>query len=84
MFFGNGHLVAFTGWPSGTATHSGDGFLGLAPTGRRITRRSLDFWNVEDGLIRECWVMVDMLDLLRQLGVDVFARIAALGGKVAA
>jgi predicted ester cyclase len=84
VFFGDGHLVAFTGWPSGTATHSGDGFLGLAPTGRRITRRSLDFWNVEDGLIRECWVMVDMLDLLRQLGVDVFARIAALGGKVAA
>lgn len=84
VFFGDGHLVAFTGWPSGTAVHSGDGFLGLAPTDRRITRRSLDFWNVEDGVIRECWVMVDMLDLLRQLGVDVFARMAMLSGKVAA
>ena len=77
MFFGDQNLVAFTGWPSGTATHSGDGFLGLAPTGRRITRRSLDFWRVENGLVRECWVMVDMPDLYRQLGVDVFARMAA-------
>ncbi|TCL08795.1 SnoaL-like polyketide cyclase [Shimia isoporae] len=71
VFFGDGALVAFTGWPSGTAVHSGDGFLGLAPTGKRITRRSLDFWRLESGLVRECWVMVDMLDLYRQLGVDV-------------
>ena len=26
VFFGDGHLVAFTGWPSGTALHTGDGF----------------------------------------------------------
>ncbi|MEO0913346.1 MAG: ester cyclase [Pseudomonadota bacterium] len=77
VFFGDHDFVAFTGWPSGTALHSGDGFLGLAPTGRRITRRSLDFWRIEDGLVRECWVMVDMLDLYRQLGVDVFGRMHA-------
>ncbi|MEM8759077.1 MAG: ester cyclase, partial [Pseudomonadota bacterium] len=74
VFFGDRDFVAFSGWPSGTAVHSGDGFLGLAPTGRRITRRSLDFWRIEDELVRECWVMVDMLDLYRQLGIDVFAR----------
>ncbi len=78
VFFGDGDLVAFTGWPSGTATHSGEGFLGLAPTGRRISRRSLDFWRIEDGLIRENWVLVDMIDLYRQLGVDIFARMHAL------
>ncbi|MEM9348771.1 MAG: ester cyclase [Pseudomonadota bacterium] len=78
VFFGDRDLVAFTGWPSATATHSGDGFLGLAPTGRRFTRRSLDFWRVEEGQIRENWVMVDMIDLFRQLGVDVFARMHAL------
>ncbi|MEM6276842.1 MAG: ester cyclase [Pseudomonadota bacterium] len=78
VFFGDRDIVAFTGWPSATALHSGDGFLGLAPTGRRITRRSLDFWRVEAGQIRENWVMVDMLDLYRQLGVDVFARMNAL------
>lgn len=84
VFFGDHDLVAFTGWPSGTATHSGDGFLGLAPTGRRVERRSLDFWRVEDGLIRENWVMIDMPDLFRQLGVDLFARMNALIGSGAA
>ena len=81
VFFGDRNLVAFTGWPSGTATHSGDGFLGLAPTNRRFARRSLDFWRVESGKIRENWVMIDMIDLYRQLGVDVFARMAALIGQ---
>lgn len=81
VFFGDHDLVAFTGWPSATATHSGDGFLGLAPTDRRFSRRSLDFWRVEEGQVRENWVMVDMLDLYRQLGVDVFARMNALAGQ---
>ena len=36
--------------------------------------KSLDFWRVEDGKIRENWVMVDLLDAYKQLGVDVFAR----------
>jgi len=73
VFFGDQAYVAFTGWPSGTATHSGEGFLGLPPTGKRFTRRSLDFWRIENGSIRENWVLVDMIDLLAQLGIDVFA-----------
>ncbi len=81
VFFADGDLVAFTGWPSGTATHSGDGFLGLAPTGKRFTRRSLDFWRIEDGLIRENWVLVDLIDVYRQLGVDVFAGMNPRGGR---
>lgn len=76
VFFGDHNLVAFTGWPSGTAVHSGEGFLGLAPTDKKITRRSLDFWRVAGGLVQECWVMVDMIDLYRQLGIDVFERAA--------
>jgi len=83
VFFGDHNLVAFTGWPSGTAVHSGEGFLGLAPTGRTITRCSLDFWRVENDLVRECWVMVDIIDLYRQLGVDVFARMTAMCGQQA-
>ena len=80
VFFGDHDLVAFTGWPSAEATHSGDGFLGLAPTNRRFNRRSLDFWRIENGLIRENWVMVDMIDVYRQLGVDIFARMASYCG----
>ena len=30
---------------------------------------------MEAGLIRENWVLVDLLDMYAQLGVDVFARL---------
>ena len=69
-----GTYVAETGWPNMRLTVSGDGWMGIAPSGREILMRSLDFWRVEDGLIRENWVLVDLLDVYRQLGVDVFAR----------
>lgn len=71
--FGNGDFVASTGWPSITATHKGSGFLGVAATGRAITMRVMDFWRAENGLLTENWVMIDIPDLLNQLGIDVFA-----------
>jgi len=37
--------------------------------------RSLDFWRIENGLIRENWVLIDLLDIYRQINVDVFDRI---------
>lgn len=42
-----------------------DGWMGIAPQGREITTRSLDFWRIEAGKIRENWVMVDLLDAYR-------------------
>jgi hypothetical protein len=55
-------------------TVTGDGWLGINPTGQPITMRSLDFWRVDNGLIRENWVLVDMLHVWQQLGVNVLAR----------
>ena len=52
-----------------------DGWLGIAPTGQSVFLRSLDFWRLEDGLIRENWVLVDLLDLYNQIGVDVIGRL---------
>jgi predicted ester cyclase len=77
-FFGEGDYAAVTGWPNMRMTHTGPGWLGLAPTGRRLTMRSLDFWRVERGRIRENWVLVDLLDALAQLGVDPLARLAEI------
>lgn len=71
--FGNGDLVASTGWPSITATHRGSGWLGLPATSRGITMRVMDFWSVANGMLGENWVMIDIPDLLHQLGLDVFA-----------
>jgi len=74
-FFGDNDFVAVTGWPNMIQTLTHDGWMGIAPSGKRITMRSLDFWRLEGGLIRENWVMVDLLDAYAQLGVDVFARL---------
>lgn len=73
-FFGDGDYAAVTGWPDMIQTVTHDGWMGIAPSGKKITMCSLDFWRVEDGKIRENWVMVDILDAYRQLGVDVMAR----------
>ena len=74
-FFGDNNYAAVTGWPDMIQTISHDGWLGIPPLGKEITMRSLDFWRVEGGLIRENWVMVDLLHMYHQIGVDVFARL---------
>jgi predicted ester cyclase len=78
---GDGAYVASTGWPSINATHSGDGWLGLPATGKRLTMKVMDFWRRDGALLAENWVFIDMIDLLDQIGVDVFARLAAWQGK---
>ena len=81
---GDGTYVASTGWPSINATHSGDCWLGLPATGKRVTMKVMDFWRRDGALLAENWVFIDMIDLLGQIGVDVFARLAALDGKAGA
>jgi hypothetical protein len=75
---GQGAYVASTGWPSIRATHSGGDWLGLAPTGKVVTMRVMDFWRRDDRQLVENWVMIDIPDLLLQMGIDVFARMRAL------
>ncbi len=53
------------------ATHSGE-FMGIAPTGKRVEIRYMDFWKVQDGKIVDNWVMVDFPHVMQQLGVDPF------------
>lgn len=79
--FAEGLFVASTGWPSIHATHAGGGWLGLAPTGRKVTMRVMDFWRRDGDRLAENWVMIDIPDLLQQMGIDVFARMAALNDR---
>ena len=74
-FYGDGDYVAVTGWPNMIQTVTRDGWMGIAPAGKKITMCSLDFWRIENGLIRENWVMLDLLDAYNQLGVKVFNRL---------
>ena len=69
-----GAVAAETGWPNMRLSIIRDGWLGIAPAGQEITLRSLDFWRLEKGLIRENWVLVDLLDMWNQIGVDVLGR----------
>ena len=73
-FFGDGPYCAVTGWPNMIQTLSHGGWLGIPPLDKLITMKSLDFWRLEGDRIRENWVMVDLLDMYNQIGVDVLAR----------
>jgi predicted ester cyclase len=70
-----GNYCAWSGWPSLRATHTGDGWLGLPATDESVTMRVMDVWRREGDLLAENWVFIDMIDLLQQLGVDVFQRV---------
>jgi steroid delta-isomerase-like uncharacterized protein len=48
-------------------THRGS-FLGIAPTGRRLLVRGMDFYRFEGGRIVEHWDNVDEFGMLTQLG----------------
>ena len=75
---GEAMYVASTGWPSITATHAAGGWLGLAPSGRTVTMRVMDFWRRDGDRLAENWVMIDIPDLLGQMGIDVFERMRVL------
>ena len=71
---GDGPYSVTGGWPSVFAVHSGNDFLGVGPTMRAVSMRVMDFYLHDEGLIRENWVPLDVLDLLLQMGVDVLGR----------
>ena len=70
---GDGAFSATGGWPSVTTRHEGP-FLGGGPTGREVAMRVMDFYHHDEGLIRENWVPIDIIHLLLQMDIDVFAR----------
>jgi predicted ester cyclase len=71
---GDGPYSVTGGWPSVYAMHNGGGFCGMPPTGRPVFMRVMDFYLHQEGLIRENWVPLDMLDLLNQMGFDALER----------
>ncbi|MEP3278263.1 MAG: ester cyclase [Stappiaceae bacterium] len=72
---GDGDYSVTGGWPSVCAVHYGGDFAGIPATGKDVTMRVMDFYHHHEGLIRENWVPLDMLDLLNQMGFDVMSRL---------
>lgn len=77
---GDGAYSATGGWPSRYLNHLGAGFLGLPATNRPVTMRVMDFYLADEGLVRENWVPIDLIDVLLQMDVDVLARVRQMVG----
>ncbi|WP_371153511.1 ester cyclase [Jannaschia sp. 2305UL9-9] len=69
---GDGNYAAVSGWPSMTMTHRGP-YLGVEATGRALTLRVMDFYRCADGRIAENWVLLDYVDLFKQMGHDILS-----------
>lgn len=72
---GDGNISVTGGWPSVKGLHAGGGWLGLAPTGKEVEMRVMDFYLHHEGLIRENWIPLDIIHVLLQMGVDVLDRV---------
>lgn len=66
--FADGPFVATGGWPSVRASFGAAPYLGIPPHGGAISMRVMDWWRREGDLLVENWVLIDMIDLLEQLG----------------
>ena len=73
--YGDGNYSCDFGFPSMYGTHLGDGWLGLKATGIRCYPRVMDFWRRKGDKLMENWVFIDMIDMIDQLGVNVFEQL---------
>ena len=51
-----------------SGTHEGE-FMGVSPTGQTVTVHGTSFQRLEEGQVVEEWDLVDMLGVMRQVGV---------------
>jgi predicted ester cyclase len=69
---GEGNYAAWTGRM--LVSHNGM-YLGCPPTGNPIKIRVMDWWRREGDLLVENWVLIDMIHLGLQLGLDVLGTL---------
>ncbi len=56
-----------------TGTHTGE-FMGLAPTGKKITSKAVDIYRVVNGKLAEYWNVTDNVNILKQIGAIEFTE----------
>lgn len=76
--FAEGNYAVSSGVPSMRGTQSGGGWLGMPATNKEITMNVMDWWRRDGDLLVENWVLIDILDIYRQLGVDMLERMRKL------
>ena len=50
-----------------TGTHKGN-FMGLSPTGKKITSKAVDIYRIVDGKLAEYWNVTNNLNIFKQVG----------------
>lgn len=71
--FCDGRYMGASGWAGVIATHTGE-YLDVPATSKTIKFNGIDIWVREGNQLTENWVFVDMIDLYRQFGIDLFKR----------
>lgn len=73
--YAEGRYTAGSGWTGTKAIHSGE-YKNVGGTGNPVKFNGMDWWKSDGEKYIENWVFVDMVYLFRQLGVDLFDRLA--------
>ena len=73
-FVGEGQYACGGIWDSAFSYHNGD-YAGIPATGKLMTMRDFDWWKRDGDRLIENWVPIDMIDLCRQMGVDLMQRL---------
>jgi predicted ester cyclase len=74
-FVGEGRYACGGIWDTVFSDHNGL-YAGIPATGTTMTIRDFDWWKRGDNdLLVENWVPIDMIDLCRQMGVDLMDRL---------
>jgi len=74
-FVGEGNYSCGGIWDVVFSHHHGD-YAGIPATGKLMTIRDFDWWKREGELLVENWIPIDLIDLCRQMGVDLMERLA--------
>lgn len=73
-FYGEGDYAAGGIWDVVFSHHHGD-YAGIPATGKLMTIRDFDWWKRDGSLITENWIPIDLIDLCRQMDVDLMDRL---------
>lgn len=68
---GDGPYSMTAGWHTIEAIHGAKDWLGYEATGKQVTMRVMDFYLHNEGFIRENWVPIDIMHILKQIDIDV-------------
>ena len=69
---GDGNFSLTAGWNSIQAIYGSDNWLGYKSNNQNVTMRVMDFYHHDEGKIRENWVPIDIIHILKQIDIDVF------------